>query len=77
MDLLKRKIMINSKYEDIQEHNILVLKQVITENKHGDQYLIVYWCYLDNINDDLVNEKLVLPLWGTKVSTEHLDEKPW
>jgi len=77
MNLLKQKIMKNCQYEGIQEYNIMVVKQVVTENKHGDQYLIVYWCYIDSIEDDLTVEKLALPLWGGKISRAHLDEKPF
>jgi hypothetical protein len=77
MDILKRKIIKNCQYEGIQEHNIFITKKLISENRHGDQYLIVYWCYIDSIEDDLVVEKIVLPLWGMKVATEHLDHNPW
>lgn len=76
MDILKQKIMRNCEYENLQEHNILVLKQVIKENRNGDQYLIVYWSHVEDLNDDIVVEKTAIPLWGTKVELNHLDEQP-
>lgn len=77
MDLLKQKIINNGKYENLQEHNILVVDQKIEENKHGDQYLVVYWCYVGSIDDDLTVERLALPLWGEKIPKIYLDNKDY
>ncbi|UZV41076.1 hypothetical protein vBVpaMR16F_10 [Vibrio phage vB_VpaM_R16F] len=74
MDIVKQKIMRNCRYENIQECNILIVKQAVKENKHGDQWLIVYWYYVEDLTDDLVVEKIALPLWGTKLERKHLDD---